>query len=228
MNVNPLALPALGSLPSPSEGRLPELYTAAVGALERAVSIDECKQWADKMQALVSYARQASDERLFKMAMRIQARASRRCGELLEQIQPARGANQNIKGDAPPKVATRASVARAAGLSDDQRKTALRVAAVPREDFERQVESDEPPTVTALAEQGTKKRVLVPLDGIPPEDYRAATVLQGELRRLAEYCSTHDAARIAAAFQTHERPVLREFIAASGEWLREFANHLPE
>ncbi len=38
-----------------------------------------------------SYARQAKDDSLRKMADRIQARAIRRCGELLRQIEPARG-----------------------------------------------------------------------------------------------------------------------------------------
>jgi hypothetical protein len=69
------------------------------------------------------------------MADRIQARAIRRCGVLLKEIEPARGANQNIRGDTPPKV-TRTQVARDAGLSDDQRKTALRVASVPEAAFE--------------------------------------------------------------------------------------------
>jgi hypothetical protein len=61
-------------------------------------------------------------------------RATRRCGELLAQIKPAHGANQNIKGEIPPKV-TRESAARDAGMSERQRKTALRVAAVPQADF---------------------------------------------------------------------------------------------
>ncbi len=37
-----------------------------------------------------------------------------------------------------------------AGLSERQRKTALRVASVPADVFEYQVESDSPPTVTKL------------------------------------------------------------------------------
>jgi len=36
-------------------------------------------------------------------------------------------------------------------MSDDQRKTALRVANVPAEEFEAAVESADPPTVTELA-----------------------------------------------------------------------------
>jgi len=48
---------------------------------------------------------------------------------LLRQIEPARGANQNIQDGTVPKV-TRESAATEAGLSERQRKTALRVAAV--------------------------------------------------------------------------------------------------
>jgi hypothetical protein len=61
--------------------------------------------------------------------MRIRSRAIRRCGELLRQVEPARGANQNIGEGDHPKVPARKDVAAAAGLSEHQRKTALRVAA---------------------------------------------------------------------------------------------------
>jgi hypothetical protein len=40
------------------------------------------------------------------MALRIKGRAIRRMGELLQEIKPARGANQNIEGDASLKVLT--------------------------------------------------------------------------------------------------------------------------
>jgi hypothetical protein len=39
-------------------------------------------------------------------------------------------------------------VARDAGLSTDQKNTALRVASIPPEEFEAAVESDKPPTET--------------------------------------------------------------------------------
>jgi hypothetical protein len=41
-------------------------------------------------------------------------------------------------------------------MSERQRKTALRIANVPREEFEALVESDDPPTITELAERGTQ------------------------------------------------------------------------
>ena len=136
---------------------LPVTYSAAKAAIAKCAKIDECKDWADKAAALAVYARIAKDETLENDARRIRARAVRRQGELLKEIKPAKGANQNIRGSAPPKV-TRKSVAEAAGLSEDQQKTALRVANVPEEQFEQQVESSKPPTVHALAEQGTRAR----------------------------------------------------------------------
>ncbi len=42
-----------------------------------------------------------------------------------------------------------------AGMSERQRKTVRRIASVPDDEFEAAVESDAPPTVTALADRGT-------------------------------------------------------------------------
>lgn len=94
---------------------------------------------ANKAAALASYAKQSQDDELMKMATRIRDRAIRRAGELLKQIEPKRGANQNIGGDAPTKVMTRKEVASDAGMSRDQMHTALRVANVPADQFETMV-----------------------------------------------------------------------------------------
>ena len=219
----------LSTLPSISDARLPDAYQSAVVALEKASEIDECQSWADRAMALASYARQSRDERLYRMAMRIQARATRRCGELLAMVPPAPGrpsASEN-KADARPNL-SREQAAGDAGMSPHQRKTALRVATVPKADFERQVESDAPPTVTKLAEQGKKVRPLVDLEGIPQEDFRAATELNGSLRSLAGFCQSHDAARVAGGFKKHERRALRENILTCDAWFDTFAQHLPE
>ena len=78
---------ALVEFPAISEARLPAVYETAKLALAQCTRIDECQSWADKAEAMASYARQAKDDSLRKMADRIQARAIRRCGELLRQIQ---------------------------------------------------------------------------------------------------------------------------------------------
>lgn len=106
--------------------------------------------------ALASYAKQANDDEMMKIAVRILNRAIRRAGELLKQIEPSKGGRPTeTSGDAPTSL-TRKQAAEGAGLSKDQMVQAIRVANVPAEDFERQVESQKPPTVTALAEQGKK------------------------------------------------------------------------
>jgi hypothetical protein len=63
-----------------------------------------------------------------EMADRIQARAIRRAGELLHEIPPASETNlvQNRREGALPSV-TRTEAATKAGLSEHQRKTAMRV-----------------------------------------------------------------------------------------------------
>jgi len=68
------------------------------------------------------------------------SRAIRRCGELLGEIEAAKNqhdAKARARGGAPP---SRGAAARAAGLSRDQRRNALRVASIPKADFEAAVE----------------------------------------------------------------------------------------
>lgn len=243
---------SLTTLPSIADARLPAAYENATRALAECSSIDECQQWADKAQAMASYARQAKDETLRKMADRIQARAIRRCGELLRQVPRSPGVRTDLQpqeGDLPRfermhlckhgmpysgadcqycKRTGRTQAASDAGLSEHQRKTALRVAAVPSADFARQVESDEPPTVTALAKQGTvaKPQPLVDLGGIPAADYARASEAMGTLRRFAEYCQAQEPARIAAAFKPHEVAAVRKNVAIVDAWLDQFVVHL--
>jgi len=73
-----------------------------------------------------------------------------------------------------------------AGLSEKQRKTALRVANVPKEEFEAAVETDEPATVTQLAERGRRRRAptVDHLGGRDPNDYYHATRLIGAVDAL--------------------------------------------
>jgi hypothetical protein len=53
----------------------PATYEDAKAALAECVRLVECQDWADKAEALASYANQAQDEELRKMADRIQGAA---------------------------------------------------------------------------------------------------------------------------------------------------------
>lgn len=85
------------------------------------------------------------------MADRIQARAIRRCGELLKQVEADKGGyHKNYAHDSADTSITRTSVAREAGMSERQKVAGLRVANVPEPVFNQAVESETPPTVTQL------------------------------------------------------------------------------
>jgi hypothetical protein len=221
---------ALAFLNAPN-ARLPAVYERACLAMSECSRLDECQGWADKAECLSSYARQSNDDSLRKMADRIQARAIRRCGELLKQIEPATGAHRKSDG---ADTLSRKQAATDAGLSERQKVTALRVATVPKPEFDRQVESDAPPTVTQLAEQGrqTKPKAddapAVDLEGIPPHLYGAATEAGALLKALADFGGRNDPVQIGLGFKTHERIAMRKHVAVIDRWLDVFVTNLKE
>ena len=81
--------------------RLPASYEAARNALSNCATVDECKTWADKAAAIAAYAKMADDTALHDMATRIQGRAVRRCGELLQQFHSPGGRPPKTRGSAP-------------------------------------------------------------------------------------------------------------------------------
>ena len=184
------------------QANLPQTYEAARQALAQCEQIDECKDWADKAAALASYAKQADDPSLMEMALRIQTRATRRVGQLLEQIPVSKTGPKELKAAADPKPIgvnvgmgrkadgdlpqSRSEAAKDAGLSKRQAKTALRVARVPEADFDRQVDGPNPPTVSKLAEQGTQKRQPINLGGRTPKQFNRALHFNEDLELVVE------------------------------------------
>jgi hypothetical protein len=114
------------------------------------------------MEALASDARQVDDEQLFAFATRIKARAIQRSSEIIRAFPPAKPGPspvvKKIKDGTVLELPTQREVATDAGLSDRQFKTTMRVGSVPRETFEKLVESEKPPTITKLAEVGNKSQ----------------------------------------------------------------------
>ena len=147
-----------------AQARLPQSYENAKLALCECYRIDECLDWRNKAEAIASYARQARDQELERIASRIRARATRRCGELLSEFD-ARGRKND------ESVISRTVAATEAGLTERQRVSAVRIAAIPRERFEDVVESEDPPRLSALAAMGAGKRERVQSCGA--EDFAA-------------------------------------------------------
>lgn len=210
--------------------KLPAVYESAKLALAECWRIDECADWANKAEALASYARQADDDELLKTATRVKARAIRRCGELLKAIEAS-------KGGRPPQVETRADAlpslsrklaAQEAGLSTHQQKTALRVANVPKPQFESVVESDAPPTITRLAAIGTKPapKPLIDLNGRDPQDFRESTKGQGAIGRMAIAVQEIDAGAVVRGASIKERRIIKEQVSRILPWLKNLEKQL--
>jgi len=202
---------------------LPVRYEAARSAIAACDRLDECQDWADKAAALASYAKQANDDELVHMATRIQLRAVRRCGELLRAIEPSPGGRPSeTRGGDPPSL-SRSQAAHDAGLSRDQKRTALRVAAVPEEEFERAVEAERP-TVTAMADRGTRKQPEVDLlEGRDPKDFKTATAVRALLIPLAELVATIPVEAVMRGSRPRELPGLARRLSTLQPWLASLA-----
>jgi hypothetical protein len=114
----------------------------------------------------------------------------------------------------------RAHAAPAAGPSVQQRKTAVRIGAASEAEFEQQVESDDPPMVTQLADQG---RTPAPstVDYETPEECQA--VLE-----FGKFCSTHEPIGLARRCNPGDVAMLRQWVAAVDRWLDRFVSNLEE
>jgi len=200
-------------LPSKQGATLPAKYEAAKLALKECNQIDECKDWGDKAQALASYAKQADDKEMEKTAQRIRARAVRRCGELLKEIEKAQGGVRRNQGGGVSPLVSRKQAAADAGLSPDQAKESIRVANVPEESFEAQLESDSPPTITNLAEQGTKKAVpRYEQLGMTKKAWQAGMHFRGHLSDMARHADNFDPQEVVDGSTPKEREQMRQNI----------------
>lgn len=211
---------SLPTIPDPANSRLPVTYEAAQKALADCQRVDEVKDWADKAAALAAYARMAKNDNLRLMALRIQERAIRRMGELLKQL--PRGDEATRYGqDATVPPVTRTQAATDAGLSERQRKTALRVASIPRDQFDAAVESASPPTLSNLASWGTTPRTGT---DTTPADIQLAREARDLLRQFAVFCGAQDPVRVACAM--HDPDECRGNVETIDAWLDRFVTSL--
>lgn len=204
--------------------RLPVSYEAAKNALSNCVTLDECQDWANKAEALASYAKQADDDTLRKLADRIQARAVRRCGELLKTF-----SNQRARTDLDKGALTQRQVASDAGMSLHQERTAVRVANVPLATFEEAVEAEAPLTVTKLAEIGKQSRAPAP----PPEPvesapagFKEATAFIGTIKRFSDACERTAPELVANGVMRTEIADLRRRVGVIDRWMDRFIVNL--
>ena len=153
---------------------MPEIYNRAKTALMECERLDVAKEMTNQAMALAVYAKQANNDELVQLAARIKAQANRRCGELLMAIEPSKGGDSSLfhaREGTHPSVETRKQVAEDSGLSDWQRKQAIRMAKIPEEEFEHMMDEIKVPTMEKML-RGKHKRNDVerkkPSLNIPP------------------------------------------------------------
>lgn len=228
-------LPA--NLPAIAESGLPVSYEAAKQAIAECESPFECRTMADQATAMAVYARMRDDTDLLNRAVRLQAWAARRWGELDKELNPDRR-RENLKqnqtshrkeharpiGERPPD-----------GTTEYQRKISHRLAAIPETEFTQQVERDNPPTVRQLASQGTVKRTVV----LDPEFARPATKTLWSaidcdetrtacetIEQFAAFCEGYPPEGMPKAIGAAEADELRRLIATAGRWLERLSDSL--
>jgi hypothetical protein len=93
-------------------------------------------EWKNKTSALASYARQTNDTTLLDYAVEIRNRARRRMGDILKGTESQTGAHNKKVPSGTVLGEGRISIAKKAGISDRERKTAMRLSAMPQAEFE--------------------------------------------------------------------------------------------
>lgn len=200
-------------LPKIGSASLPAKYEAALAALLECDRVDECKKWADQSQALASYAKQSKNKELENMAMRIRARAIRRCGELLQQFVKQQGGDRKSKGRHRPF--DRKQAAQDASLSPRQSKTALRIANLSQESFESQIESEQPPTISKLAEQGKIKLNGVPIYvqlNMTKTAFQAGMYFRGDLASYVKALDRHEPQDVIDGSSPEQRETIKRHL----------------
>lgn len=203
---------------------MPVVYQNAKQALITCTKLDECKDWADKMSALSSYAKQADNPELEILAKKIRAHAMKRCGELLKELD-ARGGDHKSenfkKGDASPFDLTRMTAGKNAHMSSDQVKDAVRIANIPDELFNELIESDAPPTVTQLAELGKKNEYVISVKN--KSAFATAIHFRGTLEDLYnKYLEIHEPQFYFDGMEDWQKDRAKNVIPKITSWLNEF------
>ena len=127
--------------------KLPEKYAAARHAIAAASRIDEAKSIRDKALAMEVYAFQAKDNELVAHSIEMRKRATRRIGELMAEQRAAGklakgGGDQKSKNHRVAKKPSDKQSLAAQGVDKNLADQARKLAAQPKETFERSVARD--------------------------------------------------------------------------------------
>jgi hypothetical protein len=135
-------------------------YDAMCHAISAAYEVDEVKDIRDKARAMQAYFKLAQNVEAERQACEIRLRAERKAGQLLTQMEKAKG------GSPTPSPDGRGSPTLAAlGVSYNQSSQWQSLAKIPDDDFEIAMQSAEQPTTGGLiaAHTAPKRDVVNPM-----------------------------------------------------------------
>jgi hypothetical protein len=122
-------------------------YDAMCRAIAAAYDIDEVKDIRDKAMALERYAAQARNTEAERQACEIRLRAERRAGQLLREMEKAKGTLRRGDTMLPREDETKLADI---GVSKKQSSDWQKLAGVPETDFEDAVKSSAKPTTNGI------------------------------------------------------------------------------
>jgi hypothetical protein len=192
--------------------RMTELvrYDAMCRAIAEAYEVDEVKDIRDKAIALETYARQAHNIENERQACLIRLRAERKCGELLKQIEMAKGGQPYQSDGATGRTPTLVD----RGISRDQSSRWQKLADVPADKFEAALADPDimPTTSGILQAEAPKRGFTVSDDGV---------WLWGELQGLVEKRIDRPAEELMATMEQWMRDDVRRWAPMVARWFME-------
>lgn len=188
-------------------------YDAMCQAIAAAYEVDEVKDIRDKARAIEVYARQARNIEAERRACEIRLRAERRCGQLLQQMEKAKGGQpKNPSQHASTSAAPLADL----GISHSQSSRWQKLAAIPDGEFE---------AVLAGANRPTTAGLIAEPAGPTPVDDRALW-LWGRLKdfeRLGVLNADPD--DLLETMFDQMRETVRELAPVVAAWLERISTH---
>jgi hypothetical protein len=149
---------------TPAAGAGLVLYDKMRHAIEQCANVDEVKEVRSKATALALYKRQAGDREAEKKFAAIRIRAERRIGELLKEMGESGERDTGKGGDRKSRsveTTVKPKTLSDLGVSKDQSRKFQQLAAIPREKFERAIDTGEQVPTTAGVISVSKAKVPV-------------------------------------------------------------------
>ena len=206
---------------------LPIEYGAACRAIAACRSIDESKQWGDRVDALAAWAKIYKNNEVAAEAKRLKLHAYRRMSELAEELQPCR--TKPGGGYLPGPY----SLLKSHGFSHLQVQHIRRIGAIPQGRFDDMVNSARPPGIVVASTAGIGHAKHGHTPTVSPSWRLLSSGIQSSggpnLRRfLSLFCRRHSAKELARGIEPEEVRAVRAMIRETQEWLDELEQYLPQ